>query len=1042
MVSTSGRGILQKWAGTFVFGLALMVYLATLSPVYHPVHSAAKLAQHLHLTPFPSMTNMVWGWLIRAVAALPLGEGAWRLNATSAVLGALVVWMVYRLVAGFGAATRADGARDSLSPVWGGLAAALALMVCLPYWMVSTRASPLTFDLALGLLSFLLLQRALKNNRLGLLYASAAVYGLACAEFSSMYLIAPVYGVAMLLALVRLGALRARSFLLLAASFVAGLSPYLFAAMQFRAMPAYEWRAFEGFFQVLKYTWLEQYLTISRGIPRVGWLTIGFVAILPWAVAILYRLGLRSPQARSQDGQLLVHGMLGALATAVIFEFPLAPWSVTGAGVPLVTPYAFSAIAIGLVVFYFLEARHMGPPNLRRPGTLTAAALLLTLAPLVAGAFHVREIHRGEARNAVAYADAVLDSLDGRPWLITASGLDEVLALRAWDRDIVVRLLDPRAAQSDAYQAYLAAQFDDARLQALARVGLMPLLQEWLATPAAAGQVAVMGAQDVWDFVGLEGVPVGLVYWGVAPEEALPVDVLVARLEGLLKGPLAWCLNEAEPAGPTLRRWNEVLRREVSKQANNLGVYAEEQDRPDLAWTCYATARSVFPENISALINQHVMARRDERPERESLNAEIETRVKALEGKAHTLWSLARDHGFIRAPETYANRGWAWAMSGKPRMAVRELKRAIKAGGKETPAATLALAQLYFQQDDQALSEGAYMRLLEVNPEHQPALLGLARLAAQRGDFASARARMQQLRDLKADPQRLLLEEAVMESVAGEAARARALLLEAVASQPDDLRAWAALATVAAHLKDEGNLRLALEKLKDTRSLGPAVRLMLAQIAVGRGEYAAARREVEEVLRLQPAQPVGLEMMTRFSMGEGDRLATERFVEQLLAVDSRHAFANYVLGALQFGRGEHALAESSYRASLASHRAPETINDLADVLAKRGALQEAEALVREALQAVDTMGSAWDTLAVICLRTDRTDEAAEALQRAIALRPESLATKVHLAELHERQGRKTESLALADELLVSTADLDHDDAESLRALVRRLRGGE
>jgi cytochrome c-type biogenesis protein CcmH/NrfG len=93
-------------------------------------------------------------------------------------------------------------------------------------------------------------------------------------------------------------------------------------------------------------------------------------------------------------------------------------------------------------------------------------------------------------------------------------------------------------------------------------------------------------------------------------------------------------------------------------------------------------------------------------------------------------------------------------MSGKPGLAVREIKRAIRVGG-DTPAAQLALAQMYFAQEDDAASEETYRKLLAVNPDHAPALLGLVRLAARQGDFAEARRGLIRLRQLDVAPEAL-----------------------------------------------------------------------------------------------------------------------------------------------------------------------------------------------------------------------------------------------------------------------------------------------
>jgi hypothetical protein len=57
--------------------------------------------------------------------------------------------------------------------------------------------------------------------------------------------------------------------------------------------------------------------------------------------------------------------------------------------------------------------------------------------------------------------------------------------------------------------------------------------------------------------------------------------------------------------------WLKQAVRNLARQANNLGVYAEDQDRPDLAEAlCIASRCACNTNNISALINLTALALR------------------------------------------------------------------------------------------------------------------------------------------------------------------------------------------------------------------------------------------------------------------------------------------------------------------------------------------------------------------------------------------------------------------------------------------------
>jgi predicted Zn-dependent protease len=177
--------------------------------------------------------------------------------------------------------------------------------------------------------------------------------------------------------------------------------------------------------------------------------------------------------------------------------------------------------------------------------------------------------------------------------------------------------------------------------------------------------------------------------------------------------------------------------------------------------------------------------------------------------------------------------------------------------------------------------------------------------------------------------------------------------------------------------------------------------------------------------------------LLRLDVQEGRKDLATQHIRSLLLLDPGHPFANQVLASFHLERKEYALAETSLRKSLQRQRTPSVLNDLAWVLQERGALQEAETLIREAVKADPAPYNFWDTLGVILLKLNKLDEAEESLKKAVSLFSEDSVVQVHLAELYEKKGEGRRAAALAEDLLGRAPGLPPEDRETLRRMVRQ-----
>ena len=238
---------------------------------------------------------------------------------------------------------------------------------------------------------------------------------------------------------------------------------------------------------------------------------------------------------------------------------------------------------------------------------------------------------------------------------------------------------------------------------------------------------------------------------------------------------------------------------------------------------------------------------------------------------------------------------------------------------------------------------------------------------------------------------------------------------------------------------DQELLNQALSKLEHAKVLSASVRLSVAQIALSRNDRPAARRHLDELLRTQPGNVPALEQIIKLDLREGQRDLAERHVESILTVDPGNGLGNYVLGTIQAYHEQYALAESSFRASLAVQTNSLVLNDLGWILYKRGALDEAASLVNHALELDESNPSTWDTLGSILLAKGDLAEAEKALQKALSIRPDHPPFLFNMVLLYEKKGLYRDALKIADTLLAKPTELPRESYGELRDVVRRLR---
>jgi tetratricopeptide (TPR) repeat protein/MFS family permease len=1035
-----------KWDAWLACGLGLLagiLYWAMSSGLPQPGMSAQMLAEALGLGFNASPLNPIWAALVR----LGGGTAVWA-TALSAVSGAVSVGLLGFLVmrVRYAVHDRHDedeGRREHVARYLAGTTAALFLAGSVPFWVASTQTMPQAFHLALLLLAawvFSEIQRAGKAWRLALF---GALYGVGLAEFPTFWLLAPLAGILIVRALLQRAEFRWSLVGVAAgAGAVAAAAAYAWAAaaaLRFDA-PTLAAIGVRGWWGAVLWLARMQARWAMLPIRTTGWLVVMGVTILPWC--ILFLLRAKKPAWRYGYWQTLLHlGVLGAGA-AVMFGAPISPWVFYGTLYLMVTPMAILGACTGYVAGEFWvmgqtrEHRRAGVGHWPRK---VAGFLGFAVPFAAAAAFWVNQA-TADARKGDAVTREILSvasGLSAGDVVLTDGVPDELLevALAASGKEGATVGSLPRM-RADAYRTWLGeVRFTDPRSQSLLALGAGPFLQDWLGR--AGDEAAALNTSEVLREFGeasSDGLTSRLGAGGTAAEEAERNRAFRERMEAMA--------GEALPKRNPAWAYRQWMLQAASKQANNTAFRLLEEGDEAGAEAVLLSARKMCPKNLSVLLNLWGMAARRGDGGEEAYREEWTAAVGPQEMQSR-LWRLGAEYGYVYNTGMLIQQGMMWAVSGKPKQAEAELRRTQKQKGKDIDVELKAfLGQMYLFSGDQQQGEAYYRDVLAEKPDDAEAIHKLAELAIQQGRLDDAREGLSKLRELGIPAERLRFDELLLTAAEGRYGEAVAGLAAMADAGTADLRVWGAMAVLAGKAGDPGARERAIGALRKQKSKSPTTRLLLAHLLSGQGDWPAARAELEQLVRMNPGHAGAWEMLLRADYAERKRDQAEDHVRVLLTLEPGNAFGNLLLASFQRERGQLALAESSYRAALATQRTPMALNDLADLLMRRPeGRAEARALLDEALSLAPDDPMAHMTRAELGLLDGRFDEAEKDLQTVLEAYPGEPDAVLLAARLYAASGKREAALELAEELDKKRSSLSPESQEIFRQFQAELRAG-
>jgi tetratricopeptide (TPR) repeat protein len=666
------------------------MYLPLLCDGVCSVESAGFIALHSGASPLPSAAHPIWTGVVRLLELVPFGPLSLKLNLFSAACAMLAVALLYRLLTRIETGARSPG--TAVSPSTASPSAppppfsfllrhgpavigALTLAVSFPFWFVATRAhvDPMSILLIVGGLEAAA-QYSL-SGRKGAAARSALWFGLAatcspvaagmgavCAVWIAVTAHARGHWSLPLQTLKGRARLRIGWLAVWAGAGLTAIAlPLLIRAALFLREPAAQWVGTDTYgdalFEVAK-AMADMY---RMAVPRLGAILLGAVILLP---AGLVSMAIRSERQESPGRPLMVHLFVSVFALAILFDIPIAPWSFYGASPLLTAPYLIVALWTGFAAAGVtrlilgrlhrtdlpgpLSKRNLTPELRRRWASVYVLLMLSGLA--VAGARNGIRIGRTFSAPFDAFARAVLDETRGGDWLVSASPLNDLLAVKIKEAGLPLHILNPALSRIPAYMAHVADSFpDDPRMRSLTDAGLDAALPDWIARDASVtGKLAVLDLPSLWSAGRFTPVPGRAVYRGaaeVSPDDlasfAADLDAWRPHLERMKRK------VHAQPAA--LRGHGLWMLRHLGRMVNDRGAILESRGRTDDALAQYRAAAEHDPDNYSAALNLERLARSQSHPEADRFAAALHELGRRL-GNATNSMDLARAYGWIVRP--------------------------------------------------------------------------------------------------------------------------------------------------------------------------------------------------------------------------------------------------------------------------------------------------------------------------------------------------------------------------------------------------------
>ncbi|MCL1887493.1 MAG: hypothetical protein FWF96_01305, partial [Kiritimatiellaeota bacterium] len=499
----------DRLAAGLVGLVAFAVYAATLSPGLYVGESMWSSAQALGYVPALSPANALqFGVAGVCMRFLHFTLGA-NIHWFGALCGALCAALLFRLAAFFTHQVIHEEhclRKDRPISLVAGLGTSLVFAFSPGGWVAATRFTIHLVDLLMLLAVLHLFVLYARRPLFATLAALAALYGAGVAQSAYFAMFAPLVALGCVLALWRDDSLSLVRAAWLASAFLAGLAlSYAATALVFAAVrdtaAAGEATAWELVKQMIQHG----AATIQSLLPEKAWIWLLLTAPAPWMISLF--IAGRTLNNERLWSHYLVHGAMTLASATALLGMAHSPWQVYQPKSPAQSlfysfplfAHALLAVTTGYLLAYWWLLMNVlrgerSVVDQRSPVFLFGRPLgmifFCALAVFVAcssASNYVREFMRPKDASLAAVAEAVLDRLEGREWIITDGRMDDFLRHAAARRGMrqleIINTSDERNPHAiQRIKKAVAPHLGEANRQILLNtldVGIMPFLLDW-----------------------------------------------------------------------------------------------------------------------------------------------------------------------------------------------------------------------------------------------------------------------------------------------------------------------------------------------------------------------------------------------------------------------------------------------------------------------------------------------------------------------------------------------------------------------------------
>lgn len=491
--------------------------------------------------------HLLWRSAIAFIARkLDFGDLAFRLNAFSALLGAITVALAFALCRGlilfinFHDSPVSSEGRKSAA-LASAVVAALALGLSAPFWLAATRTSPAILDAFLLIAMSWLLFSSIISQDTRDLFAFGALWGISLFETDT----GVFTGILLILFAVRamlVGAMMTlRAWCNLLVGMIAGMVAYIVAAafLLGNTGPA----VLQPLLDLFRSVGIGVSLARGGVFSNQPMLVSVFFVVLPFVATCALAMWRDAERNAAAAGFLVF--LLACTTAIALSRTPLSPWGAYGRAQRLFLPVTVSILAAAIAGYLasfgavLAGGRIFPPPHRRRPRRAADAPadasgddfnetsvgrivfwFVFALAA-VCGLLNWREIRDGRDRLLAVTAREFVARLGQRSWIAsTTPELDTMLRIRAWEEGRPLHVIAHGKGDADIRRLKNAISRDEAfrhldrqvLRDSLASTNLDSFVTAWVSIDPDAGEHLVLDDPSLWESSGHTPVPDAIGY--------------------------------------------------------------------------------------------------------------------------------------------------------------------------------------------------------------------------------------------------------------------------------------------------------------------------------------------------------------------------------------------------------------------------------------------------------------------------------------------------------------------------------------------------